>query len=138
MTDNLTKEQRSKCMRNIRSQWTSIERTIHNHLKGNKIKHIMHPNIVGSPDVVLKENNIALFINGCFWHKCPDCYKDPKSNKEYWLPKIDNNVKRDKRNINSLKKQGFNVKVYWEHDLKGIKKAKTINDIINLSYKRIH
>jgi len=138
MTDNLTREQRSKCMRNIRSQWTSIELTIHNHLKGNKIKHIMHPNIDGSPDVLFKDHKIAVFINGCFWHKCPICYKDPKSNKEYWLPKIDKNVKRDKRNINSLKRQGFKIKVYWEHDLKGTNKSKTINEIVNLSSKRVH
>lgn len=135
MTDNLTKEQRTKCMKNIRSQWTSIELFIHNYLKGNKIKHEMHPDINGSPDLIIKDKKTAIFIHGCFWHKCPKCYKEPKSNKEYWLPKIDKNVKRDRRNTNSLKKQGFKVITYWEHDLKGVNRLATINKILKLSRK---
>ena len=118
MSDNLTKEQRSKCMSNIRSKWTLQERKIHNYLKGNKIKHKMHPTLTGNPDILLINSNTLLFLHGCFWHKCPKCYKEPKTRKKYWIPKIENNVKRDRKNLRILKKQGYKVIKIWEHEIK--------------------
>ena len=118
MADNLTKEQRSRTMSRIRSKWTAQERKVHNYLKGNKVKHQMHPKIKGHPDIILKETNTAVFLHGCFWHKCPKCYREPKSNRKYWIPKIEENVKRDKKNKKILKEQNFNVVVIWEHDIK--------------------
>lgn len=94
------------------------EKKIHSFLKGNKIKHKMHPNLTGNPDILLKETNTAVFLQGCFWHKCPKCYKEPKSRKEYWLPKIQNNVKRDRKNGKIIKEEGFNVLKIWEHEVK--------------------
>lgn len=118
MADNLTKEQRSKTMSRIRSKWTAQEKRIHNYLKGNKIKHKMHPNIKGNPDIILNETKTAVFLHGCFWHKCPKCYIKPKTNKRYWLPKIENNVKRDRKNNKILKQDGFKVIRIWEHETK--------------------
>jgi len=118
MTDNLTKEQRSRTMSRIRSKWTSQEKKIHNYLKSNKIKHKMHPKINGKPDIFLSNTKTAVFLHGCFWHKCPKCYKKPKTNKKYWVAKIENNVKRDQKNSKSLKKLGFNVIHIWEHSVK--------------------
>ncbi len=86
----------------------------------------MHPNIAGSPDIPLKDIDTVLFLHGCFWHKCPKCYKEPKSNKEYWLPKIEKNVKRDKKNVRLLRKQGFKVRKVWEHEVK-----KDLNKVVN-------
>lgn len=118
MVDNLTKNQRSKCMSNIRSQWTIQERKIHNFLKGNKMKHKMHPKLTGNPDILLTSTKTVVFLQGCFWHKCQKCYKEPKTRKKYWLPKIQNNVKRDRKNAKILKSQGFIVLKVWEHDIK--------------------
>jgi len=118
MADNLTSEQRSKTMSRIRSKWTTQEKKIHNYLKGNKIKHKMHPKISGSPDLIFENSKTAVFLHGCFWHKCPKCYKKPKTNKKYWVAKIENNVKRDQKNSKSLKKLGFNVIHIWEHSVK--------------------
>jgi len=118
MVDNLTKEQRSKCMSHIRSKWTAQERKIHNFLKGYKIKHKMHPNIPGSPDILILESKTAIFLHGCFWHKCPKCFKEPATNRDYWLPKIERNVIRDKENASLLRKSGYKVLVIWEHDVK--------------------
>ena len=101
----------------IRSKWTRQEKTIHDYLKGNKIKHEMHPKIAGNPDLILTNKNLAIFLHGCFWHGCKKCYKEPKSKKSYWIPKIENNVKRDRRNKILLKKEGYNVAVFWEHNL---------------------
>ncbi len=119
MADNLTIEQRSKTMSRIKSKWTSQEKKIHNYLKGNKIKHLMHPKIEGSPDILLEDTKTAVFLHGCFWHKCPKCYIKPKTNKKYWLPKIENNVKRDRKNSKILKRMGFKVVRIWEHETKG-------------------
>ncbi len=118
MVDNLSKKQRSYCMSRIRSKWTSQEKKIHNYLKGHKIKHKMHPKIIANPDILLLNSNTAVFLHGCFWHKCPKCYREPKTNKEYWLPKIEKNVKRDRRNMKELKTEGYNVVRLWEHELK--------------------
>ena len=127
MVDNLTKEQRSRTMSRIRSKWTAQEKKFHNYLRFKKIKHKMHPKIAGSPDIIIPEGKIAIFLHGCFWHKCPFHYKAPKSNRNYWLPKIEKNVERDKRNINILRKNGWKVVRIWEHKLKNIEMSKWKN-----------
>lgn len=118
MTDVLTPEQRSYCMSRIRSKWTKQEVRVHNWLKGNKIRHKTHPKIDGSPDIILKYSKVAIFIHGCFWHKCPRCYVEPKSRKEFWLPKIEKNVRKDIENKKILEKNGWKVMVLWEHEVK--------------------
>lgn len=116
--DNLTKEQRSRTMSKIRSKWTSQEKKIHNYLKALKIKHKTHPNMSGNPDLILTNSKTAVFLHGCFWHKCPKHYKEPKTNITYWLPKIEKNVERDKINSKFLKSEGWRIVRIWEHDLK--------------------
>jgi len=105
-------------MSGIRSRWTAQERKMHNYLKGSRIKHKMHPKIEGSPDILLKDSKTAVFLHGCFWHKCPKCYIKPKTNKEYWIPKIERNTKRDQKNSRILRKNGFKVLKIWEHESK--------------------
>jgi DNA mismatch endonuclease (patch repair protein) len=75
-------------------------------------------NIYGKPDFVFKKERIAIFIDGCFWHKCPIHFKMPKSNNEFWNTKINANVKRDKKVNTILKKEGWIVLRFWEHELK--------------------
>jgi DNA mismatch endonuclease (patch repair protein) len=118
MVDNLTKEQRKLCMSNIRSKWTFQEKKIHNYLKGNKIKHKMHPKLVGNPDILLTNSKTVVFLHGCFWHKCPKCYKEPKTKKAYWTPKIENNVKRYNKNRRKIKSKSFKIIKLWEHQIK--------------------
>jgi len=78
----------------------------------------MHPKIGGKPDIVLKDKKIAIFLHGCFWHRCKKCYKEPKSNKKFWLPKIEKNVERDKKSIRLLKSKEWKVIIIWEHEVK--------------------
>ena len=118
MADTLTRKQRSYCMSRIRSRWTSQEKKIHNYLKGRKIRHKMHPRIYGSPDLILKGRKTAIFLHGCFWHKCPKCYREPKSNRSYWIPKIDANVARDQRAKRMLRRNGWKVVKFWDHEIK--------------------
>jgi len=75
------------------------------------------------PDIVMVSRRICIFVDGCFWHRCPKCYKEPKSNKDYWLPKIEKNVHRDKEQNKYLKKNGWVVIRVWEHELKNLDKT---------------
>jgi len=119
MADTVSKEKRSQIMSRIRGKWTKPEMFAHNYLKSAKVRHKMHPKeIPGRPDVLFKDNNIALFIDGCFWHKCPTHYRLPKSNVSFWRKKIRDNVARDRRVTRELKKQGdYRPVRVWECQL---------------------
>ena len=60
----------------------------------------------------------VIFIDSCFWHKCPAHYKEPKTNLDYWVPKIERNVNRAKEVNRILKINGWKVMRIWEHSLK--------------------
>ncbi len=69
----------------------------------------------GRPDVVLPRRRLAVFVNGCFWHRCPHCGPSvPKSNVGYWTEKFRRNVERDRRALDSLAGMGWRVVVVWE------------------------
>ena len=74
--------------------------------------------ILGNPDFANKRKKIAVFVDGCFWHKCPACYKPPSSNRKFWNEKIRMNVERDKKANLSLRKAGWMVVRVWEHEIK--------------------
>ena len=74
--------------------------------------------IAGKPDLYFMQKKLAVFIDGCFWHKCSKCFIKPKSNSAYWTPKIKNNVLRDKKNAENLRKNKIAVIRFWEHEIK--------------------
>ena len=75
--------------------------------------------VPGRPDVAWPGKKTALFINGCFWHRCPLCKpRMPKSNVEYWVVKFERNVERDERSLTQLQELGWTVHVIWECQLK--------------------
>lgn len=81
--------------------------------------------VPGHPDVAWPGKRVALFINGCFWHRCPRCQpRVPKTNVEYWVLKFERNVERDERTHAQLEEMGWRVHVVWECELK----KKTIDD----------
>ncbi|MFR4999809.1 MAG: very short patch repair endonuclease [Slackia sp.] len=76
-------------------------------------------NVPGRPDIAYPGKKVCIFINGCFWHRCPVCKPSmPKTNREYWIPKFERNVERDRRNIALLEQDGWRVHVIWECQLK--------------------
>ena len=77
-----------------------------------------HQKLSGSPDFAFLAERLALFVDGCFWHGCPRCYREPKQNTEFWREKIARNVTRDKRVARQLRRQGWGVLRFWEHALK--------------------
>jgi len=83
----------------------------------------MHPNIEGKPDIILKDSNTAIFLDGCFWHKCPKCFKMPRTRTDFWKNKITKNITNDKKTTNRLRKNGYRVVRVWEHEIKKIEKS---------------
>jgi DNA mismatch endonuclease, patch repair protein len=68
------------------------------------------------PDVVFTRRRIAVFVDGCFWHRCPRHFHAPKTNLAYWGPKLDANVRRDRRVTEALTAGGWHVERIWEHE----------------------
>lgn len=67
-------------------------------------------------DIVFPKAKIAVFVNGCFWHGCPRHYSPPKTNADYWIPKIKRNAERDDETFARLKAEGWLVIPIWEHE----------------------
>jgi len=72
--------------------------------------------LLGKPDIVLSRFHKLIFVHGCFWHQHKGCKASerPSSNSDYWNKKLDRNVLRDKKNITSLRKAGWDVLIIWE------------------------
>ena len=80
----------------------------------------------GRPDIVYPGRRIAIFVNGCFWHRCPYCNLPiPKTHSDFWRQKFDKNMERDKRNLEELKNMGWNVIIVWECEIKNPDSLKT-------------
>lgn len=116
MSDAFSKLKRSQIMSKVKSKDTQLELYFKDMLKGYCFRY--QPKIFGKPDFSLKKLKIAIFIDSCFWHKCNRHFREPKSNKSYWKPKIKRNVERAKEVNKELKKQGWKVIRFWEHEIK--------------------
>jgi len=69
-----------------------------------------------SADLVFRPQRVAVFIDGCFWHGCPDHFVLPKTNTDYWRAKIDGNQRRDAETDGLLAGEGWRILRFWEHD----------------------
>ncbi len=120
MADNHSKEVRSKNMSHIRSTNSKPEEIVRKYLfsKGFRYRKNVRT-LPGCPDIVLPKYHTVILVNGCFWHK-HDCgrFVLPSSNTEYWIPKINRNVERDKQNHKKLIDMGWKVLIIWECKLK--------------------
>ncbi len=120
MTDVHTKEQRSYNMSRIRASKTKPE------IKLKKTMGVLGfsyqpKKILGKPDFANKKQKIAVFVDGCFWHKCQEHFVAPKQNSKFWKEKINKNTEHDNKINKKLKKEGWKVLRIWEHDVKNIK-----------------
>ena len=68
-------------------------------------------------DIVFRRQKVAVFVDGCFWHGCPDHGTNPKTNAPYWSAKIARNMERDRLNDAELREAGWTVVRVWEHEL---------------------
>jgi DNA mismatch endonuclease (patch repair protein) len=75
--------------------------------------------IPGRPDVAYPGLRLAIFLNGCFWHRCPECARrTPRTNGSYWAEKLDRNAARDALVIRLLKDMGWTSMTIWEHEVR--------------------
>lgn len=67
------------------------------------------------PDIAFPRRRVAVFVDGCFWHSCPDHGRKPGENEKYWLPKLTRNADRDREQTQALESAGWAVLRIWEH-----------------------
>lgn len=119
--DNLTPEQRKKNMQNIKSKNTKPEMLLRKKLFQCGLRYRIHgKDIFGKPDIYIKSKKIAIFIDSDFWHG--RLFKEgksiPKTNQDYWIPKLERNIKRDIEVTEKLQSDGWTVIRFWETDIK--------------------
>src|SRR4029077_7931507 len=117
MADNLTKQARSRIMASIRSKDTFPELVVRRQLWHLGKRYRKHDRSVpGTPDISNKRKKIAIFIDGCFWHGCRECYREPTSNVSFWRAKLLRNRKRREQVSKILQADRRTVIQYWEHE----------------------
>jgi DNA mismatch endonuclease (patch repair protein) len=120
MVDTLTAEQRSACMRAVRSKDTSPEMRVRKLAHSMGYRYALHSaRLPGKPDLVFKKYRSVIFVHGCFWHLHSGCRegRTPNSNQDYWHTKLARNVARDSEHEEALKRAGWRVMVIWECEL---------------------
>lgn len=111
---------RSENMRRITSKNTSPELAVRRMLFRLGYRYRLHRgDLPGEPDIVFGKLSKLIFVHGCFWHShsCKKAHQ-PKTNEEYWSPKLKRNQERDARQLEELKTAGWRVLTIWECELK--------------------
>lgn len=120
MSDNLSPENRKKTMRAVKGKGTTLERRLFSTLvrMGLCGWRKNSAEVFGKPDVVFTDERVAIFVDGCFWHGCPDCKRKlPQTNRTYWKHKIERNRKLAVLHKKQLEKEGWTVIRIWEHEM---------------------
>ncbi len=121
MTDVFSPEKRSAVMRRVKGRDTSPELAVRRILRAAGIGYRLGGmGLSGRPDVVMKGRKVALFVHGCFWHghDCPRGARQPKTNADYWIAKIERNRARDAAAVQALEASAWRVVVVWECEMR--------------------
>jgi DNA mismatch endonuclease (patch repair protein) len=131
MSDVFTKAKRSEVMSRIRSRGNKdTELALAKLLRRNKITGWRRNQpVFGKPDFVFPKLKLAIFVDGCFWHGCPQHATKPKNNRAFWQQKLSANKKRDRVVTQTLRKLGWQVLRIWEHELARKNEARLIRRI---------
>lgn len=118
MVDNLNPAQRSYCMSRVKGKDTNLERIVRSELyrKGLRFRKNLKM-LPGKPDIVFLKEKMTIFLDGDFWHG----YRFPQwenSLKPFWRNKISETRRRDKKNFQKLRRNGWIVIRIWEHEVK--------------------
>lgn len=115
------KESTSRVMSANKAKDTKPELTLRKALWKNGLRgYRLHwKKVPGRPDIAYSKKKIAIFVNGCFWHRCPYCNPStPKTHKSFWLNKFKKNIERDQRKVKELRELGWKVITVWECQIK--------------------
>jgi DNA mismatch endonuclease, patch repair protein len=126
MTDVFSRQKRSLIMSRVRSAGNlATEFAFLTLLKRHRITGWRRRSrVFGKPDFVFPSKQLAVFIDGCFWHGCPKHGSQPMANKAFWRAKLARNRTRDHLVERTLKKQGWRVLRVWQHELTGKNEAR--------------
>jgi DNA mismatch endonuclease (patch repair protein) len=116
MTDIFTPEKRSWVMSRIRGTNTKIDIKMKKMLADTGFKWEMYPKMFGNPDFVHRRKKIIIYCDGDFWHGYK-YYEKKKPSKKFWREKIETNMRRDQRYTRKLRREGWSVLRFWEHDI---------------------
>ncbi len=107
-------------MRSQRERDTGIERALRSELHARGLRYRLHKRLLKGTrreaDLVFGPAKVAVFVDGCFWHGCPEHATWPKRNAEFWRSKIEGNVARDRDTDARLAAEGWTVLRVWEHE----------------------
>jgi DNA mismatch endonuclease (patch repair protein) len=114
----VTKRTRSELMSRVRRSDTHPEVTLRKEFWAQGLRYRVGLKVLGvKPDIVFPGKKVAVFVDGCFWHGCPQHYSKPRSRVEYWDRKLRDNVARDQRQTRLLEEEGWRVLRFWEHQV---------------------
>lgn len=121
--DTLTRQERSERMSRVKGKDTRPEVRVRRLVYGLGYRYRLHAkDLPGHPDLVFRSRRKVIFVHGCFWHRHPaaNCWRVrvPKSKTEFWLKKFEENVARDRSAQDALTRDGWDVLVLWECELK--------------------
>jgi DNA mismatch endonuclease (patch repair protein) len=117
MGDRISSERRSWVMSRVTGKNTSPELIVRKAARALGLRFQLHrKDLPGTPDLVLPKRKIAVFVNGCFWHRHRGCKRarTPKTRVDYWDAKLQHNVDRDRRVRSKLRSLGWKSIVIWE------------------------
>ena len=150
MTDVHTSQQRHVNMAAIHGKDTKPEMVVRKWLWGHGFRYrLNHPRLPGKPDIVMRKYRTCIFVNGCFWHghnvsltpnpspkgegskefDNSECCKIPKTNRDFWVAKIQRNQERDARVQHELAAMGWHSITIWECELKPKVREKTLESL---------
>ena len=150
MSDIHTPQQRSSNMAAIHGKDTKPEMVVRRWLWGRGFRYrLNHPRLPGKPDIVMRKYRTCIFVNGCFWHghnvsltpnpspkgegskeiDNSECCKIPKTNRDFWVTKIQRNQERDLKVQQLLAAMGWHSITIWECELKPVKREDTLNSL---------
>lgn len=116
-------------MSRIKGKDTKPEILVRKFLYSKGVRYRLHDKkLPGKPDLVFYKNKTVLFIHGCFWHGHENCkyFVVPKTRTEWWLNKINANIRKDAECVDLLEKEGWKVIIIWECDLKSNLRDETL------------
>lgn len=105
-------------MRRVKGANTSCELALRSALHQRGLRYSLRKQLPGRPDIIFVRARVAVFVDGCFWHGCPEHCRRPATNRAYWDKKINRNMARDSRVNAELKELGWRVVRIWEHEVK--------------------